>query len=402
MLDSISGSNDKGYGLLPDWQGMRLLPESAKSLDGRAEDYAMSNIPGLKVLNKTLLEGLGSASALSKWAKAEPPTSEEVAANVLGFISRNLQRAQSAGASQSKLEHILTESIKGMEQGYDQAMQDLKQLGLLPNDELSTELNKTHELLQAGTEDLRQQFIKPASSSNVIPFPGQVSAATQNTALHAENIDLQIQTQEGDTVTISVSKNTAQYQQAQFAANANGISAQYSSETIQNSYLSYSVKGDLNKDERAAIDDLVKQVNDLSNEFFNNGDAEAVLQHALSLGLNNDEISQFSLQLSELDVRQVTNVYHEVASLGDDNQPHQNYTIPDISRGIQTLGDYARGLLETLDTASTFKNPVKLLADLLGQLMQDKNKLDDKTPIVSEYAPNLLTDFTDHLLNRMA
>src|SRR4051812_25433587 len=102
MVQPINIGGGSGYERPFDFgSGVPLPAERARTQNDQREDYSMTNIPGLKVLNKALLQGVGAgATNLPKWAKIEPPSSEEVAANVLGFISRNLQTAAANGANQ--------------------------------------------------------------------------------------------------------------------------------------------------------------------------------------------------------------------------------------------------------------------------------------------------------------
>ena len=359
---------------------------------------------GLAVLKRALEQAVGAGKGVNKFAaiKAyEPPSAEEVAATVLGFISRNLQAASNQGADKERLAHILTESAKGVEQGYQQAVNDLKHLGLLPNEGLEADIGKTHDLLQAGLGDLKQQFIAPETApSNVVPFTGSVSVSSSRAYEQVQTFDLQVQTQEGDVVTISVAQHYSQYQREQVALSADGSAFSASAAFFQSSSasvdFSYSIKGDLNKDEKAALDDLLKQVGDLADTFYE-GNGEATLQKALSLGYNTQEISQFSLQLTELDVRQITDTYHQVASLGE-QQPIEAYSLND---GLQALGDYARRLLDAIDTASAFKNPVQLIHDLFDKVLEhDPRNKDDlsKTALLFDTLPHLLRDFTEQLL----
>ena len=84
--------------------------------------------------------------------------------------------------------------------------------------------------------------------------------------------------------------------------------------------LIFRVEGDLDAEETAAIRDLVRRAEQLSNQFYA-GDLEAAFGAAQELQFDAGEISGFELELQQTVQARVAATYREVAALGDLDEP---------------------------------------------------------------------------------
>lgn len=91
---------------------------------------------------------------------------------------------------------------------------------------------------------------------------------------------------------------------------------QYLSESWASTGFRISVEGSLDDEERAAIDQLVGQVDRLAQNFFE-GDVFAAISQGKALEYDESEIASFSLQLEKTETQSVALRYHEMASVGE-------------------------------------------------------------------------------------
>ncbi len=154
---------------------------------------------------------------------------------------------------------------------------------------LDTAISQINDQLQS----LYSAFL---ANSDSVQGGGSVTAMGAKLISNAKG-ELQIHTQEGDTVTLSfASKSGASIQNIQ----AGNGSAQLSSTDIQaftSNRVTISVQGDLNANELQAVQDLAGQVNQLAAGFFG-GDVNAALSQASSLNFDNSQLTDYSLHLA--------------------------------------------------------------------------------------------------------
>ena len=146
------------------------------------------------------------------------------------------------------------------------------------------------------TDQLQSLFSAYLANADTVQGGSNVTAAGAKLISNAKG-ELQIHTQEGDTVILSfASKIGASIQNIQ----AGNGSAQLSSTDIQaftSNRVTISVQGDLNANELQAVQDLMGQVNQLADGFFG-GDVNAALSQASSLNFDNSQLTDFSLHLA--------------------------------------------------------------------------------------------------------
>lgn len=288
----------------------------------------------------------------------ERMTATKVSANILGFIERQLERDLAQGATQEQLASRLQAGLEGFNKGFDQAREQLKALGQL-SPFIEADIGKTHSLVTAGIEDLAEQF-GLGSEAQTSPVSGSSETGPTLAARYdyaaAQSFQFELVTAEGDRVQISASAQQIQSIQAFSSDQATGYASRFGA---QSGY-SLTLNGDLNQEEKSAIDSLLGQVMDLSQEFFE-GDLETAFQAALDLGYDDTQISAFALNLTRVEVQRVSAAYTDTGA------PQGN-----LQNRLMPLGQFIKDLNSALDTAQPFSQPRSLVKDMIEALFGDE------------------------------
>ena len=244
-------------------------------------------------------------------SKAKPAdfSAQKIAENVLGFIKGHIDRLRVNGASTEELETALTQARKGVELGIGQATEVLSGLGKLSGD-IERGIADVGTLLTNGLNKLAEQ-ISPTSPSTITDIKSNYHSLTK--AESSSSFDLQITTQEGDQVSIQINRSSRYVEVTNARSNGESSSVQQSSQFKSASTFSFEVQGNLNAQETAAIEDLISNVNTLADEFFN-GDLVSAFEQAGQLGIDDDAIASFALNLqSEQRIEVTESVYTRVS-----------------------------------------------------------------------------------------
>jgi hypothetical protein len=325
----------------------------------------VSRQEALDIFQRTLTMGYEKLQAkqqgpAAQFAEFEPLSAEKVAGNILGFIERRLQMDVAEGATQEQLQSRLEAGLAGFQKGFAEASEKLKALSML-SPEIEQDIGKTYDLVLSGIDALREKFLTDLTENEPVA-PARAAHEQARTLMasssyeyaSASSFSFQLMTAEGDKVTISASASQAYAVDYRYAAaNSESLTASYSS----NSASHWSIQGDLNEAEMTAIEDLLSQVNDLAANFFN-GNLDEAFNQALSLGYDQEQITAFSLNLTQVEVQRVSTAYKQF-----NDSPLSNME-NDLSQRLLPLGQFVKDLLEALEAASVFSEPKFLLAEL--------------------------------------
>lgn len=132
---------------------------------------------------------------------------------------------------------------------------------------------------------------KPVADKQVATTASAASMNWQRT----ERTSLYLTTQEGDVVELNIAARDSA--SAAQASDGSTEVAQFDLTSSSKLKLSFSVKGDLNSDELAAISDVIAQVGELADDFFNGGLPEAFAS-AESLAIDGAQLATVALRMS--------------------------------------------------------------------------------------------------------
>ncbi|WP_167141395.1 DUF5610 domain-containing protein [Pseudomonas sp. OTU750018] len=332
------------------------LSSASRPTSATAQPVVRNAADAQATLANRLAERLGlEPGALA--GKANDYTPEKVAGRILGFIEQRLQSEQAAGADPSKLKGLLEQARSGVEKGFAEARKILDGMGVLQG-KVASDIDDTYQKIQDGFSDLDKRFNPDAA---LVGGSTNIAAYSERFAAQAETFDMEVTTRDGDRLRISIAQASANWSQSGVVASSNGngssVVASSQSGSLQIGVWQVSVEGELDDEERAALEKLFGQVQDLSNKFYA-GDLSGAFDRAMALDMDGEQLASMSLRLTQTTVRQATDAYSAVAQDGGQAASAVN----------SSLIDYAQGLLDALRSASQVAEEGTAKTSLLDML----------------------------------
>jgi hypothetical protein len=332
------------------------LSSASRLTSATAQPVVRNAADAQATLANRLAERLGlEPGALA--GKANDYTPEKVAGRILSFIEQRLQSEQAAGADTGKLQKLLDQARSGVEKGFAEARKILDGMGVLQG-KVASDIDDTYQKIQDGFSDLDKRFNPDAA---LVEGSTNIAAYSERFAAQAETFDMEVTTRDGDRLRISIAQASANWSQSGVVASSNGngssVVASSQSGSMQIGGWQVSVEGELDDEERAALEKLFGQVQDLSNKFYA-GDLSGAFDRAMALEMDGEQLASMSLRLTQTTVRQATDAYSAVAQDGGQAASAVN----------SSLIDYAQGLLEALRSANQVAEEGTAKTSLLDML----------------------------------
>lgn len=332
------------------------LSSASRPTSATAQPVVRNAADAQATLANRLAERLGlEPGALA--SKANDYTPEKVAGRILGFIEQRLQSEQAAGADPSKLKGLLEQARSGVEKGFAEARKILDGMGVLQG-KVASDIDDTYQKIQDGFSDLDKRFNPDAA---LVGGSTNIAAYSERFAAQAETFDMEVTTRDGDRLRISIAQASANWSQSGVVASSNGngssVVASSQSGNLQIGAWQVSVDGELDDEERAALEKLFGQVQDLSNKFYA-GDLSGAFDRAMALEMDGEQLASMSLRLTQTTMRQATDAYSAVAQDGGQAASAVN----------SSLIDYAQGLLDALRSANQVAEEGTAKTSLLDML----------------------------------
>lgn len=272
--------------------GPQLNQLQTKILQTLAQQIPGMNLEGMKKLD------------------ANQFTPEKVADRISGFVAQGMEMARARGESEENIQKLYDRAMKGVEKGFKEAKEILNGLGVL-NGKIAEDVAKTEELT---FDKLRALSPDQRMASDL------VSMSVAQRFERADSFELNVTTKEGDQVKIRFDRSESFQAGISVAADGKGNSAAvFDMSRTQSSGFSFSVEGNLNADEIDAIQNLIRDVSQLSDEFFN-GDVQRAFEQAGQLSLDGSQLSAFDLTLTRTEVRSMAGQYQQTEKLTDQTE----------------------------------------------------------------------------------
>ena len=307
-----------------------------------------------------------------KGLKAEDFTPQKVSERIMNFVSGRVLSEQDS----EKQQELMQQARDGVEQGFAEARDILDSLSVL-NGKVKDDVDKTYDLIQQGLDKLNQQINSQGDKDNdgdkesqetdaeaKVEASGQLSM--QSRFSRSESTRVEILTNEGDRILVDLFKNQSAEQQTHLQQSEDGNSYSSSRSISASAGISYQVQGDLNSDEQKAIDELMANIANVSERFFS-GDVQNAFQYAQSMDFNTQELTQFSLNMSYQESRQVAiNTYGSYlpetsAKDSAQNSADKTPALQDAAETIRQIDD----LLQNPFASQKFADPAQSVSELL-------------------------------------
>jgi len=387
-IDSINNSRGL-FGqqhALQQGNGMKLglLKHGINNDDDGPNFYKVAN----KALYRELLSRLNEAvghTGEQYIEKLEPTdfTPEAVAGRILDVVDGAMKLARLSGGD-AAADEKLQQARVGVERGFNEARKMLESMGAFEG-LVADNANKTWDLLQAGLDKLGG-----ASASSVVENEVLALQASQH-----ESMALSLTTRDGDKVRLRMasSESALHYRQE----NGNASVQVHSWQRSEQLYLS--VEGELDEEERDAINQLIDESRTLTDKLFS-GDSLAAFNHLLEKGQSSTEIASYALQVSKQSRQSLTHAYQAINELDESNRDtsYPKTLVKPIQACMQTID----GCLGRLAANPIIEQPEQALSEGVEKLVRIDEKLRGLANALEQRAGQSLSAFNKNLIDVMS
>lgn len=336
--------------------------EKASATDKLLEKLAQ-NIPGMT-----------NADELRK-LDAKDFTPQKVANRVTDFVAMGLEQARRSGKSEAEVENLRLAAASGIQKGIAEARDILDNMNLL-TDDISADIDETLKLTMKGLDGLIPSATPQTSGAN------STSMLAAERYQSAESLSLKVKTKDGDMVTILFNKESDYQSSMGGYSDENGSAVSFSVDRSESSDYRFSVEGDLDSDEIDAIQNLIKDVNEIAGEFFD-GDVQAAFDQASEFQMDKTELASMNLRLTRSESYSAVSAYQQVQN--PDGQ----------ANGGRKLGHMVSELADKASNPalSFVESPFELARELLSGLVSEDHRFkkaeDDARSLLEDHLNNM-------------
>lgn len=293
---------------------------------------------------------------------------EEVARNVMRFVGGVIRGAASSGAESEELNSLFAQAREGVARGIGMAREDLA--GFI-NDDISTGIDRSSELIEEQLSGLERELLGDPE-----PQLNQVAGLEASVLASSNSGNVLIRTRDGDEVTISFSNESRTSSASAYYGSTSGGSGEgdggnnvsYAQASVFESYerngFYFNISGDLDEAELTALADLIGDIGDLAETFFD-GNLDEALNQAVNLGYDESQLAGFAVQLDQRQSVAATRAYESVQSYNDAETDT-------ISNRVRPIADYLRDLenisAQTREILAGEQDYESLVAEMIGTM----------------------------------
>lgn len=258
-------------------------------------------------------------------------TPRKVAVRISDFVELGLAQARRSGKSETEVEQLRQQAIGGIEKGFAEARSILGNMNLL-SDEIAATIDNTLDQTLSRLQGLAPTASQPSLGGSRT----SVLAAERYQA--AETLSLKVKTQDGDDVTITFSRQSDVQSSVGGYADSSVAGVSFSMDRSDRSDYRFSVAGDLDEAEIDALQSLIKDVNEIADDFFD-GDIQAAFAQASEFRMDKTELASMNLQLTRSANYSSVSAYEQVQSLADAEQAPERKRGQMIAELVSRLGN---------------------------------------------------------------
>ncbi|MCD2453261.1 hypothetical protein GO003_023040 [Methylicorpusculum oleiharenae] len=214
-------------------------------------------------------------------------------------------------------------------------------------------------------DDIEETYMSSLKGSDQLESGSRGTATDmsfQGIAMQSgRSAQIQIETQEGDIVTINFSQSESAsrsaFNMSQDDSSINGYEESYSF----SSDFTISIEGELNEDEQKSLKELMNKMHKVSDAFFNGND-KAAMKHAMKLGFDNQQIAGFSMDLNRQKSVQAVAAYQQTLT------PEQAINTDLLTQASDFLDKVKTMLSDAQQSLQAMSKPQQTFNDLFTEI----------------------------------
>jgi len=215
---------------------------------------------------------------------------------------------------------------------------------------------------QSAVPNEHQLSNQQTSLDNLSQQHNSLSISASERFSSAESFSLTLKTREGDNVTINFSNQASFQANIAGTKNKNDSAASISLETSSSSNFHFSIEGDLNEDEKKAINNLVKELSGIADSFFA-GNVQEAFNNATNFKLDGSQLAAVDFSLNQNQSYSRTAVYESIQQLSEPMQ---------LTKALQPLREGLRKQLE--NAMQVIEHANDITGSLLRNLIEQDNR----------------------------
>lgn len=331
-------------------------------------------------------------ASAQKYQPADKITATQAASSILNSINQQLQSDEANGASKEALLSRLDAGLKGFNKGFNEAKKQIEGLGLLTA-ETAAEIEDTYDRVNNGIEQLRSTINNRSNNLSIdeVSNLNRVDFAVDHS--QNESFSLQLITQDGDAVSIEISRQSYSEFSASRQQSNSSLSFNLNQSNSSSSSFSLNVTGQLDEGELAAINQLLTSVDDIASDFYQ-GNVNEAFQKTLDLEFDSSEFKRLDLDLQRTSKTNAIAAYESTAFNTVDKPSTQPHSV------ASELNQLMSNIENALSAARNFQEPLKLLTDTIqgiGNIFDLENS--DEEAHLAPMA-EILAQLTDTLVQK--
>lgn len=324
---------------------------------------------------------------------------EKVAQRILSHVGNYMEKLQQKGADDERLAAVFETAQDAVQKGMEDAKDKLEALGWLNNTGVQQGIDDTQSLLDEGFDALKKAFFEEVDSVSGVSMMSETSYRREDYS------QIQMTTQEGDVVSLNLYSLSATAQGESASMTENGLNYSRYESSTQAFAFDFSVEGDLNDDELAAIQDMMKSVGEVSDLFYG-GDVAGALQKGFDMGFDASQLASFSMTLQTsqtMKSSQAVSAYGQNSGMRSIQEPLGQYrqALEDAVQKSSELFDDFRQVVETTlsDIMSMREEQAQTMEDLRQVFEYQQQMIDRISQWLIPEDSNASSEATNDLIN---
>lgn len=369
--------------MITDYTGKPVSPKSPET-DSRApkpktipSDYVFLNQIRPEQAREFLLSRIGQSvtEVVPQTKPAVPAFSRGLpdASSTSSQIIENIgQAASSIGKDNAATTTTLKDLVESVQKGLKQAKESLANLNVLSQG-FDTEFNS----IESSVNRFLDQLQSPQTTEIA------ASAESYQTSSQAS---IQIETRDGDIVTIDLSNSTSQQQQSASLQTNDYSGYIYEASSASSNSLSFSVSGELDESELNAISNLVDDIAKTVGQF-EKGNVNAALEMSKKIDSQSEELSGFSFNVKTSEQYRAIDLYQktqtkavEPNTVTDNAQATNTPAASNASTSVESIfSNNISSLIYAADNANINK-PIDSINQIFNKIYEQLGLMNNDEP----------------------